>query len=107
MPRKTENSGFTCAACGRAVAPIRHGTIRDHCPFCLCSLHVDDVPGDRACDCHGVLRPVGTDYRGAKGHIVLYECERCGQARRNRVAPDDDLDVLLAVQARQADRLLP
>jgi len=106
MPRKQENSGFRCLVCGRDVAPIPHGTIRDHCPYCLCSLHVDEVPGDRSCECHGILRPIATDYRGKKEHILVYQCERCDQIKRNRMAPDDNLDAVLQIQARQV-RLLP
>lgn len=107
MARKQENTGFVCVACGRDVPPIRRGTIRDHCRFCLCSVHVDETPGDRDCECHGILRPIGTDYRGNKGHILIYRCERCGAVKRNRAAPDDDLDRILQVQAEQAARLLP
>lgn len=105
MARKLENTGFICVSCGRSVSPIRHGTIRDHCPYCLCSLHVDEVPGDRNCDCHGILRPTGTDYRGNKGHILIYRCDRCGEVKRNRTAPDDDFDLILRIQADQAARL--
>lgn len=103
--RKEENSGFECLVCGQHVAPIAHGTIRDHCPHCLHSVHVDVTPGDRACDCLGILRPVGTDYRGSKGFILVYRCERCGESRRNRVAPDDDMQALMRIQAAQARQL--
>lgn len=98
MTRKVENTGFTCAACGTKVAPIANGTIRDHCPVCLCSLHVDNKPGDRANLCHGILRPFGADYHGKKGHIVLYRCDVCGQEKRNKLAPDDDFNVFISIQ---------
>lgn len=107
MTRKVENVAFTCAVCGRDVLPISRGTIRDHCPHCLCSLHVDIVPGDRACDCHGVLRPVSTDYCGKKGHILVYRCDRCGVTKRNRAAKDDNFDLILELQAAAARDLLP
>ena len=102
MGRKVENTGFECVVCERAVAPLRHGTIRNHCPHCLHSVHVDVLPGDRERDCRGVLVPVGTDYRGNKGHILLHRCRRCGEQRRNRVAPDDDWQTLMDLQAAQA-----
>ena len=48
---------FTCKNCGRVVVPEGAGsTHRNHCPNCLCSLHVDEEPGDRASACGGLLR---------------------------------------------------
>lgn len=107
MTRKAENVAFECAVCGYEVKPISRGTIRDHCPTCLCSLHVDVVPGDRACDCRGILRPVATDYCGKKGHILIYVCERCGDKKRNRVAVDDDFELILELQAKTAEDFMP
>ena len=47
--RFTKNdNGFICAHCGKEVEPLGY-TSRNHCPFCLWSLHVDINPGDRAC----------------------------------------------------------
>ena len=52
--RFTKNdSGFVCANCGREVPPLGYSS-RNHCPYCLCSLHVDVNPGDRAADCGGI-----------------------------------------------------
>lgn len=48
------NEVFTCKNCGRVVVPEGAGsTHRNHCPNCLCSLHVDEEPGDRAPACGG------------------------------------------------------
>ena len=50
---------FTCKVCGRLVTPEGAGSShRNHCPYCLSSLHVDIEPGDRASDCGGVMEPV-------------------------------------------------
>ena len=44
-PRFTKNdAGFTCRVCGKEVLPLGY-TSRNHCPFCLSSLHVDINPG--------------------------------------------------------------
>ena len=48
---------FECIVCKTKVTPLSY-TARDHCPSCLCSLHVDEYPGDRMCKCFGVLRPI-------------------------------------------------
>src|SRR5690606_12317296 len=73
-----------------------------HCPACLCSLHVDVNPGDRANDCGGVMEPVGAELTGKKGWVIVHRCRRCGEVRRNKAAPDDprqpdDLSVLARV----------
>ena len=53
------NEVFTCRNCGRVVIPEGAGSAhRNHCPNCLCSLHVDEEPGDRAADCGGLMEPV-------------------------------------------------
>ena len=61
------NESFTCENCGTEVDLHPTGSARNHCPVCLCSLHVDDVlPGDRLSTCHGLMRPVGIDYKKNK-----------------------------------------
>lgn len=51
---------FTCRACGRLVVPEGAGSgHRNHCPYCLTSVHLDDRPGDRGSDCHGRMEPIG------------------------------------------------
>lgn len=102
MTRKQENEAFSCINCGKDVLPLRYGTIRDHCPACIHSLHVDDLPGDRANDCAGLLEPVQVEHSGKKGYSIIYRCKRCGQKRKNRAAPDDYMDTLVKVQAKYA-----
>lgn len=82
------DEAFCCVACGEEVAA--HGrTARDHCPSCLCSLHVDKVPGDRASTCGGLLRPVALELRG--GHpYLMYRCARCGESKVNQAILDGD-----------------
>lgn len=91
------DEGFTCLACGREVPPGGRRP-RDHCPWCLVSVHVDVVPGDRGAGCGGLLRPVGMERKDGTWDLI-YRCERCGAVRRNRVLDDlelpDRLDALL------------
>lgn len=50
---------FLCKNCGYPVSPMGAGTEhRNHCPNCLCSLHLDIEPGDRAADCGGIMEPI-------------------------------------------------
>lgn len=95
------DEAFTCAVCGAEV-PAGGRRPRDHCPFCLRSLHVDVVPGDRAAGCGGVLEPIAV-VRTGSGADLEYRCARCGAARRNRVlddvVPPDDPAALRVVAA--------
>lgn len=101
------NNAFTCAHCGAEVRPLRNGSVRNHCPVCLHSLHVDIQPGDRACTCHGVMVPVGLDQSGKKGWMILHCCSKCGFEGRNRAALDDpdqpdDWDALVTLSRRSS-----
>lgn len=89
MSRKSENTGFVCANCGADVKPLTNGCYRNHCPFCLYSLHVDNLPGDRASGCFGLMKPIGIRYNGKKGWQIIHHCRKCGMEKVNRVAPDD------------------
>lgn len=83
------NNGFTCEHCGAVVSPLANGSVRNHCPVCLHSKHVDIQPGDRASTCLGVMVPVGVEQSGKKGWVILHRCARCGFTGRNRAALDD------------------
>jgi hypothetical protein len=86
---------FTCSSCERDVTG---SPTRDHCPYCLCSLHVDRVPGDRAAGCGGVMRPVAVSVSGA-GAVLAYRCLRCGADHRVRAAEDDAWPLIVALSA--------
>ncbi len=104
--RFTKNdNGFICAHCGREVAPLGY-TSRNHCPFCLWSLHVDENPGDRASDCGGGLEPVSAVPDPKKGYIIIHKCVKCGAIRRNKAAHEaktqpDDIGLILRLTANQ------
>ena len=99
------NNAFTCTHCGRPVRPLQNGSVRNHCPHCLHSLHVDIDPGDRASDCHGLLEPIGVDSSGKKGWIIVHRCQKCGTIKRNKAALDDleqpdDFETIIALSAK-------
>lgn len=87
---KKNDSGFVCQNCGFKVLPLVK-TSRDHCPRCLCSLHVDINPGDRANPCGGILRPVSVTPDSKKGYIINYICDKCRETHRNRAAYPADI----------------
>jgi len=86
---------FVCAVCGAEV-PLLGYTARDHCNVCLCSLHVDVNPGDRASECGGVLEPVGVE-QGKKGLRIVYKCRKCNAKKKNIAAKDDDEEKLFGL----------
>ena len=75
---------------------------RDHCPFCLCSLHLDVNPGDRASDCGGIMEPLRAEPDPRKGYILTFRCRKCGYIHRNKAAygveiQPDDLQKLISL----------
>ena len=82
--QKNDN-GFTCKNCGFEVKPLGV-TSRDHCPKCLCSIHIDINPGDRANECGGLMRPIRSEPDAKRGFVIIHKCEKCGEIRRNRAA---------------------
>ena len=93
---KKNDSGFICVNCGRQVEKLGV-TSRNHCPYCLHSLHVDIVPGDRANGCKGLLRPIAIETNAKKGYVIVFKCDKCGAITRNKSADDDDFEKLLEV----------
>ena len=90
MKKFTKNDeGFVCVNCNKNVKALNY-TSRDHCPYCLCSIHIDILPGDRQNDCKGLLIPVDLEYNQKKGYVIVYKCQKCGMLHKNKVAVDDD-----------------
>ena len=98
------DSGFVCKHCGRDVSPLGY-TSRDHCPFCIYSIHIDNIPGDRANKCLGLLKPISVEPSSKKGYIITYKCEKCDEVKRNKSADDDNFDELLKIQQENANGL--
>ena len=104
--RFTKNdSGFICAHCGKEVEPLGY-TSRNHCPFCLWSLHLDENPGDRASDCGGQMEPISAEPDPKKGFIITHRCTKCGAIRRNKAAAEaknqpDNMSKLIKLTAKQ------
>ena len=97
MFTKNDN-GFVCENCGKEVTPLGY-TSRNHCPHCLCSLHVDVNPGDRENTCRGLQRPIGVEQSNKKGYVIIYKCSRCGKITRNKSANDDSFEQILKVSS--------
>ena len=90
------DQGFVCQCCGKVVEPLGY-TSRDHCPRCLCSLHIDINPGDRANRCQGLMVPIDITTSSNKGYVIKYKCQKCGQIHNNKAANDDNYLTILSV----------
>ncbi|WMI80017.1 RNHCP domain-containing protein [Anaerotignum sp. MB30-C6] len=89
---------FVCKVCGHLIVPDGAGSQhRNHCPYCLASLHVDDLPGDRAADCDGIMEPIGVWVRKNGEWAIIHRCTRCGHLSSNRVAADDNPMKLMSI----------
>lgn len=89
---------FTCRVCGWLVTPEGAGSQhRNHCPNCLSSVHLDEVPGDREADCGSVMEPISVWVRRGGEWAIIHRCRRCGALSSNRVAGDDNPIKLMSI----------
>lgn len=93
------SQSFRCGHCKRFIGPLPSGgRQRNHCQFCLYSRHVDDThPGDRASTCRSLMAPVGAFQRPNGEHVLVHRCLGCGFERFNRIAADDDFELVLSL----------
>src|SRR5438128_1119531 len=84
---------FTCEHCGKEA---KGNGYTNHCPYCLWSKHVDMYPGDRAVTCGGMMEPILVEMEGQE-YILTHQCQKCGSTKRNKLAPDDDFDVVTKI----------
>ena len=105
-----KDKGFECAHCHQWVDCRKYiGThFRNQCPHCLWSKHVDEKKsGDRLTLCRGNMEPIGLTFkkegfdkygRPRQGELmVIHQCQDCGQITINRIAADDDPQVILKI----------
>lgn len=98
---KMRDEKFICENCGFDVKELGY-TARDHCPNCLYSKHVDINPGDRSSECGGLLEPIGIE-KFKKGYKMIYKCKKCGCLKRNIIAKDDNIDLIIDIMSRPVD----
>ncbi|PIU02322.1 hypothetical protein COT66_00860 [Candidatus Shapirobacteria bacterium CG09_land_8_20_14_0_10_49_15] len=90
--RKQEN--FVCDVCGTQVTGTGY---TNHCPNCLWSKHLDEqVPGDRAAACHGLMEPIGVELQKNQYYIV-HRCQSCHKITRTRTNSQDSFEKLLKI----------
>lgn len=97
--RPNQPEEFRCRHCRMMVGLVPSGgRHRNHCPSCLHSRHVDErIPGDRLSPCGGTMAPIGHYIRPNGEYGLVHHCLECGVKRQNRIAADDDFDLVLAL----------
>lgn len=97
--RNSEDEAFKCKHCRRFIGALPSGGHhRNHCPVCLYSLHVDDrKTGDRQSICRSRMEPSGSFQRRNGEHVLVHRCLGCGFERFNRIAADDDFELVLSL----------
>ena len=99
---KMIDEDYICDVCGDEVKALGY-TARDHCPNCLASKHVDINPGDRACECKGILEAIGIEKSKKDTLKIIYKCKSCGMIKRNKMATDDNYDLIIKLSSNPVD----
>ena len=87
---------FICRVCKKDVDKLNY-TARDHCPYCLHSIHIDINPGDRMCNCLGTLEPIAIENFKKGKYKIVYKCDKCGMIKKNVMANDDNMDLVIEI----------
>ncbi len=87
------NQGFTCEHCMYTTGAAK-GPSRNHCPKCLYSKHVDNVPGDRANLCHGLMKPISAQLLKGGRLSITFQCGLCSNTGNNISAQDDTMELM-------------
>lgn len=107
--RNCASNGFSCAQCHAFVyseSALSGVQNRNHCPYCLWSLHLDFyAAGDRLSACKALMQPIGLTlkltrkkYGPVRGELMLiHSCTECNRLSINRIAADDDPQKLFTV----------
>jgi hypothetical protein len=87
--------------CKEQILPSQNGTAqRNHCPYCLWSLHVDFQIGDRRSACRSLMEPIAVWVKPNGEWALIHRCRECGAIRANRIAGDDNEYLLLSLALR-------
>jgi len=106
--RPNESDTFRCKHCKKEVSGESIGTRhRNHCPYCLYSLHVDIKVGDRRSECHSQMKPIGLTLRPDGEIVTVHRCLSCGKVSLNRIAGDDNPETILSLVNPKLDIQIP
>lgn len=58
---------------------------------------MDDIPGDRASECRGMMKPIGVWVSHGEIMRVEHKCEKCNFTRFGPVTPEDNRELLIKI----------
>ncbi len=60
---------------------------------------MDVIPGDRQAleTCGAMMKPVSIEGTTGPGYSVVHECVKCGHKKKNVLAKNDNVDVVLEI----------
>ena len=91
---------FICENCGYKVVGNGYS---NHCPNCFYSKHLDINPGDRLCDCQGMMKPINFFEKSGEMY-VLHKCEKCGIEKKNKLAENDNRENMFVIMKKIAEQ---
>ncbi|MEU3597702.1 RNHCP domain-containing protein [Streptomyces sp. NPDC006798] len=92
---------FTCVRCGLTVGALDpEGSVRNHCPSCLHSRHLDDHVDGGPSECRARMSPISVAVPRAGDWTVVHRCTRCGELATGPVSPDDNHLILMRMAVR-------
>lgn len=89
---KKNVENFICEKCGSDV--VGDG-FTNHCSGCLWSKHVDLNPGDRACLCKGLMKPIAV--MGSPASDLIHRCEICKFEKKNKLSKKDNFEKIIEI----------
>lgn len=97
-----QRSSFVCKKCHKRNDD-HFPSPRNHCKYCLYSLHVDQrIPGDRLSTCKGLMPPIRVEYSAKKGYSIIHHCNICHHENKNKTIPDDNFELITLLSIQHA-----
>ncbi len=88
------NENFKCEKCNFSVKKDDLWWVRNHCPNCLFSKHLDEnFPWDRLSKCFWLMEAIWIDFKKNKWFMIKHKCLKCEKEILNKLAKDDNMDI--------------
>lgn len=91
------NETYKCPYCGWSPAKSEPLSDWEHCPNCLCSVHMEDEDG---AECGGALLPIAIWVKSDDELRIIQRCRLCGEMTVSPLHKDDSPIKVLSVAAR-------
>ncbi len=49
-----------------------------------------------------MLEPIDVEVNSKKGYVIVFKCTRCGAIRKNKMAEDDNMDLIYEIVSKKA-----